>query len=234
MNITITSNEVKKIAAGFGAKLCGIAPVARFKEAPKGFHPADIFPKTKSVVALAKLLPEGTLQANSPVPYSSAYDVLLDNVIRITFELCVELERIDGLIAVPIPTEPYEYWDDEQKVGKGILSLKHAGHLAGLGSIGKNSLLTNAEYGNRLLLGAALLNIELEGDLITDDQFCDDSCNLCMESCPVSAINNSVVNQKLCRANSCHTTKKGYFLYVCSECRKVCPNGSGVKPSKES
>jgi epoxyqueuosine reductase QueG len=234
MNVTISSNEVKKKALGLGAKVCGIAPVQRFKEAPKGFHPADIFPETKSVVALAKLLPEGTLQANSPVPYSSAYDVLLDDVIRITFELCLQLERNDGLIAVPIPSEPYEYWDDEQKVGKGILSLKHAGYLAGLGSIGRNSLLANAEYGNRLLLGAALLNVTLEGDPITDYQFCDDNCNLCMKSCPVSAIHDSTVNQKLCRSNSGYLTKKGYFLYVCNECRKVCPNGPGTRLSEES
>jgi len=230
----ITSNEVKKIALGLGARLCGIAPVERFKEAPKGFHPSDIFPKTKSVVVLAKLYPEGTFQTNSPVPYTTAYDMLLNDVIRITCDLCVELEKNDGLIAVPIPSEPYEYWDDERKEGKGIVSLKHAGYLAGLGSVGKNGLLTNREYGNRLFLGAALLNVKLEGDQIFDYQFCNDSCTLCIDSCPVSAINDSSVNQKLCRGNCGYLTKKGYFLYVCNECRKVCPNGSGIGLSEES
>ena len=233
-NIMITSNEVKNMALGLGAKLCGIAPVERFKEAPNGFHPADIFPKTKSVVVLAKCFPEGPFHANSPVPYTAANDVQLNDVTRITCDLCVELERNDGLTAVPIPSEPYEYWDDERKEGKGILSLRHAGNLAGLGSIGKNSLLTNREYGNRLVLGAALLNVELEGDPTFDYQFCDDSCNLCIDSCPVSAINDSTVNQKLCRGHSIYLTKKGYLLYVCNECRKVCPNGSGIRLSKES
>ena len=41
-----------------------------------------------------------------------------------------------GASTNPIPCdEPYEFWDDEKKHGRGILSLKHAGVLAGLGTI---------------------------------------------------------------------------------------------------
>ena len=229
------SNEiVKEVALGLGAQLCGVAPIERFSEAPNGFHPTDIFPETKTVIVIAKLFPEGVFQANSPVPYTAANDVLLNDVIRITCELCVELEKKDKLTAIPIPSEPYEYWDDEKKEGKGILSLKHAGYLAGLGSIGRNSLLTNQEYGNRLVLGAVLLNIPLEGDKITHHDFCDDSCNLCIDGCPVHAIDEGIVNQMLCRSNSMNLTKKGYLLYICNECRSVCPNGSGIIKGNKS
>ena len=230
----ITNEDVKKVAFDLGAQLCGIAPIERFSEAPNGFHPADIFSKTKSVILLAKLIPEGTFQANSPVPYTAANDVLLDDVIRISCNLSVELERNDGLTAVPIPGEPYEYWDDEKKEGKGILSLKHAGYLAGLGSIGRNSLLTNQAYGNRLVLGAVLLNIALEGDIVTDYGFCDDSCQVCIDGCPVHAIDGGTVNQKLCRSNSINLTTKGYLFYICNECRSACPNGAGLIETKKS
>jgi len=230
----ITSKEVKEIAFSFGADICGIASVEKFAEAPKGFHPKDIFPDTKSVIVIAKRLPEGLFYTNNPVPYTSAKGTLLHEVIRISCELCIELERNDGLIAVPIPSEPYEYWDEDKKEGRGILSLKHAGYLAGLGSIGKNSLFINREFGNRLVLGAVLLNSALEDDQIDDYKFCNDACTLCIDSCPVHAIGESSVNQKLCRSNSGHVNKKGYLLYVCNTCMKVCPNGAGIRLPKSS
>ena len=66
----INSQQVKASALGLGARLCGIAPVERFGKAPAGFHPADIFPASKSVVVLAKLFPEGSIEAAGPVSYS--------------------------------------------------------------------------------------------------------------------------------------------------------------------
>lgn len=220
----VTNKEVKEIASCLGADICGIASVERFAEAPKGFHPQDIFPDTKSVIVIGKRLPSGIFHTSNPVPYTSANAVILHEVIRISCQLCIELERKDELIAIPIPSEPYEYWDEEKQEGRGILCLKHAGHLAGLGTIGKNSLLINHEYGNRLVLGAVLLNIALEGDQADNSRLCDDACTLCIDSCPVHAINESGVNQKLCRSISGQVTQKGYCLYVCNTCRKVCPN----------
>lgn len=228
----ITKKSVKRLALELGADLCGIAPLDRFNKAPKGFHPCDIFPLTKSVAVLAKCLPEGVFYATSPVPYTTANDTIIHEIIRITCELCTRLERSANVIAVPIPSEPYEYWDEEKQEGKGILSLKHAGYLAGLGVLGKNTLLTNIIFGNRIILGAVLLNVELEGDPIADYQFCSENCRLCINGCPAHAITEESVNQKLCRSKSGRTTKKGYFLYICNECRQVCPNRFGLQTNK--
>ncbi len=230
----ITNKDIKKIAFDFGAELCGIASIEKFEEAPKGFHPKDIFPNTKSVIVIARRFPEGPFYSTSPVPYTSANDIILNDVIRISCEICIELEKKVGLTAVPIPSEPYEYWDEEKKEGRGVLSLKHAGYLAGLGLMGKNSLLVTRKYGNRIVLGAVVLNINLEDDNIADNINCSDNCRLCIDSCPVNAINSSTVDQKLCRSNSGLITPKGYFLYVCNECRKVCPNGTGIATREKS
>lgn len=225
----ITKQSVKRLAIDLGADLCGIAPIERFNGAPRGFHPCDIFPNTKSVVVIAKCMPTGSYNASNPIPYTAANDAILQEVILITCELCTKLEKAENVIAVPIPSEPYEYWDEEKQEGKGILSLKHAGYAAGLGILGKNTLLTNKTYGNRIILGALLLNIELESDPIAEYQFCTESCRLCINACPVQAINEMNVNQKLCRSNSGKLTKKGYFLYVCNECRRICPNRFGLR-----
>lgn len=68
----ITSKHVKNIALGLGADLCGIAPIERFADAPRGFHPCDLLPETQSVVVVATHMPEGTMQSRNMIPYTVA------------------------------------------------------------------------------------------------------------------------------------------------------------------
>jgi len=224
----INADFVKKLVKNFGADLCGIAPVERFKEAPAGFKPMDIYPEAKSVVVVAKKFPEGPFLSKSPIPYTVTNDIILQDVFRITCTLCIRLERENDVVAVPVPGDPYEYWDEENREGRGILSLRHAGYMAGLGILGKNTLLTNVTYGNRIVLGAALLNIELEPDDLADYDLCSADCKVCIKNCPAGALDGKTVIQKLCRARSQGHTKKGDYLYICNDCRKLCPNGRGL------
>ena len=106
------------------------------------------------------------------------------------------------------------------------MSLRHAGYLAGLGFLGKNTLLINDKYGNVIQIGALLLEIELEGDPIIN-QSCPENCNLCIENCPVNALDGNTVNQKKCRSLSMYKTEKGYILKKCYLCRKICPKING-------
>ena len=119
----------------------------------------------------------------------------------------------------------YECWDEDRREGRALLSLRHAGWLAGLGVLGKNTLLTNGQYGNRLSLGALLLNIELEGDPMVAPSFCLPTCRLCIDACPVGALNGETVNQRLCRGQCEGRTKKNEPIYTCNVCRRVCPRG---------
>ena len=167
----MNAKMLKSLAVKAGVDLCGIAPVERFREAPEGFRPADIYPSAKSVFVFAKRVPQAALLSRSPVPYKFACDVVLDEVFRITCDLSLRLQDL-GVAAVPVPSEPYEYWDVEKNEGRGILSLKHAGYLAGLGIMGKNTLLTNNKLGNRITLGALLLNLSLKGDPIAKYRIC--------------------------------------------------------------
>jgi epoxyqueuosine reductase len=202
--------------------------VERFSSAPEGFKPTDIYPDTKSVVVIARRFPEGPFLSKSPIPYTVTNDTIINEVVRITCNICNRLELEGDIIAVPVPGDPYEYWDEEKHEGRGILSLSHAGYMAGLGVFGKNSLLTNATFGNRIVLGAALLNIEIEPDDLADYDFCPPDCRVCIKSCPAGALDGKTVNQKLCRAVSQGHTKKGDYLYLCNNCRKLCPNGKGL------
>jgi epoxyqueuosine reductase QueG len=225
-----TSAEIKELARHCGADLCGIAPVERFENAPEGFHPFNIYPGAKSVIAIAVREPESALYSASPVPYTFVSEKVLGKVFDITIEMVSGLEK-SKIVAIPIPSEPYEYWDKETMTGKGILSLKHAGYLAGLGVIGRNTLLVNKQYGNLIRLGAIITNAELEGDPLQDFVFCNDACNLCIDGCPGGAIENAAVSQWKCRPNSTYTNERGYALYTCNNCRKVCPYKAGMDDS---
>jgi epoxyqueuosine reductase QueG len=223
----MTAKRLKSMAKNLGADLCGIAPVERFKDAPQGFGPRDIFSGTRSVVVLAKRFPEGAFYSASPVPYTFASETILHEVFRLTCRLSLDLQDA-GVIAVPIPSEPYEYWDADAKEGKGILSLKHAGYMAGLGVMGKNTLLTNDVFGNRITIGAMLLDEALDEDPIARYMFCSGKCSLCVDNCPGKALDGSRVIQKNCREKSIVTTLKGYTLETCHACRGNCPGGRGI------
>jgi epoxyqueuosine reductase len=223
----MTQSRIKKLAAKAGADLCGIAPVSRFSQAPPGFTPADIWADARSVVVVAKRMPEGALLAPGPVPYKFAYDTTLQAVLMVMRDTALALQDA-GITAVPIPGEPYEYWDEEKREGRGILSLKHAAVLAGLGVMGTNTLLTNDRFGNRVALGALLLGIEAAGDAIAGYRLGCEDCRACVTACPAGAISDAGVSQRLCRAKSSVVTKKGYSLEVCRTCRTVCPSGRGI------
>ncbi|PKM61932.1 MAG: hypothetical protein CVU99_01090 [Firmicutes bacterium HGW-Firmicutes-4] len=62
-------------------------------------------------------------------------------------------DNYDG-VAVPIPCDaPYEYWNSQKMEGRGLISMRHAAVNAGIGTLGKNTLLINEKYGNRLTIG---------------------------------------------------------------------------------
>lgn len=224
----ITSTEIKEYALNMGADLCGIASIDRFDDSPKGFHPCDIYRNTQSVISIACKIPQMPLYLNSPSPYTAIEDLALSKVSQVAFALSNYIEK-KGFFAVLIPSVPYDYWDAETLTGKGILSLKHIGYKAGIGSIGKNALLCNKKYGNLIKLGAVVTNASLQPDHIIEDDYCYEHCRLCITNCPVQAIdNNGNVSQKKCREFSEVTNARGVEIYSCHECRKVCPNGNGV------
>jgi epoxyqueuosine reductase len=226
--LMLSSKTIKKRAIQYGADICGVAPVARFADAPKGFRPCDIYPDCKSVVVFASHFPLSTLQAKTNAPYTLVRNRMVDKLDWISFHVSGELET-EGVVSVPIPSaEPYEYWDAGRNHGRGILSLKHAGVLAGLGVFGKNTLLMNERFGNMIWLGAVLVSVDLEADPIASYEGCTSECTLCIDSCPQHALDGITIDQKLCRERSSSYTDGGGLVLSCNICRKVCPYYKGL------
>lgn len=222
-----TAAAIKTYAAGLGADLCGIAGVDRFADAPPGFHPNDVSRDARSVIVVAARFPAGTLKA-SQASYTFVRNRLAEKVDALTFALTVALED-SGAVAVPIPSsEPYEYWDDAERRGVGILSLKHAAVRAGLGVMGKNTLLVNDRLGNMLWLGALLVDRALPADPLATYRSCPDGCRLCLDNCPAQALDGVTLVQKKCRPVCGQYSPGGGVVYACNLCRKICPSHLGL------
>ena len=218
-----TAAVLKARAQALGARACGIAPAGRFAAAPEGFRPGDIYPDCRSVIVFLKEMPPDIIRLDNPIPYTHAAYQLYGDLDRLGMELCRFLEA-EGAHAVPVPSDtPYLHWEPERSHGMGILSLRHAAVQAGLGVLGRNTLVIHERWGNMGYLGAILTDAALEADPVLEEAACPDGCRVCLDACPVGALDGTTVDQARCRRQSFYKTPRGFDLYACNRCRRECP-----------
>lgn len=216
--------QIRQLVLSLGADLCGIAGIDRFGDAPQGYHPLDVLPECRSVISFACRFPAGTLACKQAVPYTRVRNSITARMDAIALDLCIQLEK-NKILAVPIPTNESQ-WDLKTGRWRSVISQKHAAQAAGLGTIGRHSLLITPEFGSMVWLGAVLTNAELESDAM-GEPICND-CNLCVEVCPVNALEQREMNQKTCwdHAFGDNADTKNWEI-SCHRCRDVCPYNLG-------
>lgn len=221
-------NRIKGTVLSLGADVCGIANIDRFGGAPVGFHPRDIFADCRSVIVFGKRMPKGLVAVSPRIVYNHVTDISLKELDRIALQAAIEIEALNA-VAVPLPSDtPYDYWDDEAMTGKGVISMRHAAVLAGLGSLGKNTLVINGTYGNMLNYGAMLTHLDLNSDGMSEE-LCIKSCRKCLDACPARALDGTTANQKLCRPHTYGANARGFDIVNCNKCRVICPMAFGQK-----
>lgn len=221
----MTREEVKELFLSLGAELCGIAPVDRFGTAPEGFHPQDVYPQCRSVISFACRMPAAVLSCPTSAVYTRTRNSAADKMDAIALNACIELEKM-GVMAVPIPANE-SVWDEKTGRNRSIVSLKHAAQAAGLGSIGRHSLLITPQLGSMVWLGAVLTDGEWEGDPLLEPA-CT-GCNRCVEACPVNALAGEQVNQGACWDHAFGDDPRTQrWGITCHACRDACPHLYGT------
>lgn len=108
---------------------------------------------------------------------------------------------------------------------------KYLAYRAGLGWIGKNTLL-NGKYGSFCFIGILFTSLELEIDQPITTNPCQD-CNLCIKACPTKALYQPYsLDANLCwsyqtienKGNIRIENSKQSYIYGCDICQKVCPH----------
>lgn len=220
----MNSAEVKRILLSLGADLCGIASIDRFDDAPKGYHPLDVLPSCKSVISFACRFPVGTLSCNTAVPYTRVRNSITPKMDAIALDFCIEMEK-KGILAAPIPTNESQ-WDANTERWRSIISQKHAAQAAGIGTIGRHSLLITPEFGSMVWLGAVLVDTVLEPDPLRKS-VCN-NCNLCVEACPVNALEYEEIKQQTCWDHAFGDDPEiQAWVISCHKCRDICPYNLG-------
>lgn len=220
----IDSIKIKEIMKSLGADLCGIANVERFDTAPEGFHPKNVLPACKSVIAFACRVPVGIMMCKSHTPYTRARNTITPKMDMIALDFCIEMEKY-GVICVPVPTNESE-WDRKTNRWRSIISLKHAAQAAGLGVIGRNTLLITPEFGSMIWLGAVLCIEEFEPDELKEN-ICE-NCNQCVKVCPVSALDEVDIEQQKCWNFAFGEEEETQTWKIsCHRCRDICLHRTG-------
>jgi epoxyqueuosine reductase len=118
-------------------------------------------------------------------------------------------------------------------IDSGPVMEKDFARQAGLGWIGKNSLLITPRFGSYCLLGCLFLDLELPPDSPLEEDICGE-CEICIQACPTHCINpDRTINAEQCISYQTIENqneipqgvgeKMGHWVFGCDICQIVCP-----------
>ena len=193
-------DKIKNFVYGNGIPIIAVADAGRLnKTAPAGFRPGDYLPGANSVIIIAKPLIMASYEAKNDPHYIFYTRAFSDNYLlmnNISSRAASDLEKA-GYPSLPIPAySPLKYHKGDPL---GVMSLKHAAQEAGIGKIGKNTLLIHPQHGNILRFGGIITTLKLPaGSPADDNKICPPGCDLCEKNCPAGALKNGAINKTKC------------------------------------
>jgi epoxyqueuosine reductase len=197
--------------------------------------PTLLVPGAKSVICLAyNYFPETTrLHQNNTTPQIAKYawgddyhHVIKDKLIKL-------IDRIKTLNPA---------FEARAFVDSAPVMERQWAERAGLGWIGKNSLLLRKGVGSFFFLAEIICNLELEPDQQQTDH-CGE-CTACIDACPTQAIvQPQVIDSTRCISyltiedktwpESIEISKTESWAYGCDICQDVCPWNRFSQPNQE-
>lgn len=245
----LTTDAVKARAQQLGFDLCGVAPAESFPELAflrewLGRRYAGTMTwlnRTVRVRSDARLIVPGARSVvvtgtlyNTAHPYSAETPPGAARVSRYAWGddyhhvVGARLAALEAWMHEVAP-EPF---DSRPYVDTGPVQERVYAQYAGLGWIGKNTCLINAEIGSWLFLGVIITTLDLAPDAQGLEQ-CG-SCTRCLDACPTGAlVEPGVLDATRCISYLTIELRSGIppalrepmgaHVYGCDICQEVCP-----------
>lgn len=207
----------------------------------KRTRPNELEPGTQSIISVRlnylDLSSESAIEQlhNPEQAYISRYALGKDyhKLLRKRLQLLAEK------IAAEVDDFQYRAFSDSAPVLERPLAEK-----AGLGFIGKNSLIIHPRAGSWFFLGELYTNLDLPADAPFAKQGCG-PCTACIQECPTQAIlDNGVVDARRCISYLTIEYKgsipeelrplMGNRIYGCDDCQLVCPWNKFTEDTQEN
>ena len=139
-------------------------------------------------------------------------------------QIVVDLKR-------EFPNDDFIGFSDHSPINERDAAIK-----AGLGIIGKNSMLINKRYGSYIFLGSIFSTIET--NIAANPGECCINCGKCIKACPSGAISNgfehclSYITQKKNKTDEdIRFIKSNKYVWGCDICQDVCPYNEAAEIS---
>ncbi len=202
-------------------------------------HPDELVPGTLRVISVRMdYLPEDTqmaqMLAQPEQAYVSRYALGRDyhKLIR------KRLQQLAEKISQEIGPFGHRAFVDSAPVLEKALARK-----AGLGWMGKNTLILNRKAGSWFFLGELLVDLPLPIDQPNDRDHCG-KCTACLQVCPTQAfVGDRVLDARRCISYLTIELKGaipedlrpliGNRVFGCDDCQLVCPWNRFAKPTQE-
>lgn len=193
--------------------------------------PRTILPECQSILVLGSPYPAPAGNVNGG--NIAAYALNLDYHELLEKRLRELMKAIEDWVGESVPNRWY--------VDTGPILEKELAMRAGLGWIGKNTILINKDLGSYFFLSEILLGIDLITDPPITEPLCG-SCTRCLDTCPTGALREPYTLD----ASRCISyltiehreeippelrSRMGDWIFGCDICQIVCPWN---KPGKES
>ncbi len=211
-------DELKEIAQLQDMSLFGIANLERIRHT---FHPslsgmAENLPFGISMgFHLSEAILKGIIDRPTLI-YKHHYKAVNYRLDQAALKI-VKLIQDKGYNALPIPSSQTIDWENQL----GHLSHKLVAKMAGLGFIGRSTLLVNPKYGAKMRYITILTDLPLEANKPLEID-CKE-CRRCIEACPAQAITENSYDMKKCLEKLKEFSKeKGIGVYICGVCVKEC------------
>jgi epoxyqueuosine reductase len=186
--------KLRSFALSLGVDDVGFASVQDYRS-PLSPRLETLFPSVQSITVLACRELSSCESPSPQVAMNGRLDVMA--FIRAS---CYQLGRfVETQLGSPAMTIAFSYPMDlvnPKKAGIAEVSLRHAAVAAGLGAFGRHNLVIHPRFGTRVVFGAVLTKLPLASDPAVEQDCCT-GCNLCVDACPVGALDEEGKTDRL-------------------------------------